>query len=116
MSFANRRFEIGLIYQHPQKSQLFLSIAAGTLISMHKGSVIKKKPRRIQYELKQGVEVEDLCAAWGVSLQQLDKITAQFLAPVRSQNANVKRRKGPKLSSDQEAALAKHRLTAKIVA
>ena len=71
-------FEIGVVYR--KNSRLYLAISERNLITFRSGKMLEVKPYA-KYEVVRSIPVDELCARWGITIEHLDKSTAQFLAP-----------------------------------
>ena len=72
------RHEIGVVYK--KGSRHCLAVGANTLITFKNGSLSEVKPQA-KYDVVRSISVETLCKLWGISLDDLDKGTAKYLAP-----------------------------------
>ena len=72
------RHEIGVVYK--KGSRHCLAVSANTLITFKNGSLSEVKPQA-KYDVVRSISVETLCKLWGISLTDLDKGTAKYLAP-----------------------------------
>lgn len=75
---ASTSFEIGVVYK--KNGRHFLAVSNKTLITFAKGEMQEVRPYA-KYEVVRSISVDELCQQWGVPLDQLDKVTASFLAP-----------------------------------
>ena len=71
-------FEIGVVYR--KNSRLYLAVSERNLITFRNGRAIEVKPYA-RYEVVRSISVDELCKRWGITIDHLDKSTAQYLAP-----------------------------------
>lgn len=75
---SDATFEIGVVYK--KNGRHFLAVTNKTLITFTKGELQEVRPYA-KYEVVRSISVDELCQLWGVALEQLDKVTASYLAP-----------------------------------
>lgn len=71
-------FEIGVVYR--KNSKFFLAVTNRTLITFKNGELQEVRPHA-KYEVVRSISCEELCQRWGITLRELDTITAGYLAP-----------------------------------
>lgn len=71
-------FEIGVVYR--KNGRLYLAVSERDLITFKNGRVVEVKPYN-KYEVVRSISVDELCKRWGITIEQLDRETAKFLAP-----------------------------------
>ena len=71
-------FEIGVVYK--KNNRFFLAVTDRILVSFREGQPMEVRPHH-RYDLVRSISVEKLCAHWGVTLDDLDRVTAAYLAP-----------------------------------
>jgi hypothetical protein len=74
-------FEIGVVYRKAGK--LFLAVSAREVITIKNGRTIKIRPH-VPYDAVRSISVEELCEAWGIELDEFDRVTNAYLAPVQT--------------------------------
>ena len=79
-------FEVGVIYKY--RTRHYLAVDQQLLVTVVKGVLREIRPV-IRYAVVRGLRVEDLCGIWGVTLNEIDKISAEYLTPSKD---GVKRR------------------------
>jgi len=88
------RFEIGVVYK--KSARYYLAVTEASLITYREGQLQEVRPQA-KYDVVRSIAVDTLCKLWGVSLEQLDKDTARYLAPtgqeVRSRPRGSRRRR-----------------------
>lgn len=72
------RFEIGVVYT--KRAQLFLAVSQSTLVTIRAGEVQELRPT-CAYDPARSVSVDELCRAWAISPEQLDRIAKKYVAP-----------------------------------
>jgi hypothetical protein len=76
---VNPGFEIGVVYK--KNSRYHLAVSDRTLITFTKTGKVQEVKPYAKYEVVRSISVEELCSLWGITLDQLDKATAKYLAP-----------------------------------
>lgn len=71
-------FEIGVVYR--KNSRYYLAVSERTLITFKGGELQEIRPYA-RYDVVRSISVEELCGKWGISLDELDGVTARYLAP-----------------------------------
>lgn len=104
-------FEIGVIYR--KNSRLFIAVEPGCLITFKNGKLVKIRPLT-GYDPVRFVSVEDLCSKWGITLDQLDEVTARFLAPPTDGLKTRPRGDSPRRQRAKEEALWRELRTIRI--
>lgn len=74
----NNSFEIGVVYR--KNSRLFLAVSDRVLVGFKDGKCSEVRPY-VKYEAVRGISVEEFCQQAGITLEDLDKVTAKWLAP-----------------------------------
>jgi len=73
------KYEVGVVYT--RGNSYLLAVSPTTLITFEDGAHREAKPGRRGIEVVRGLSVEQLCQRWGVTLDDLDKATSQYLSP-----------------------------------
>ena len=105
-------FEIGVVYKNKNK-RLFLAVDRDVLITYVNGVIVECTPS-VKPSVARSVNVEKLCDAWCITLDDLDIMSEEYFAPIKT--TKTKRRLpdkfSPKNNYSQDALnsiWAKHR-------
>lgn len=88
-------FEIGVVYKSKEQ-RLFLAVDKNLLITFVHNTIVECLPA-VKPSVARSVNVEKLCNAWKITMDQLDEMSAEYFSPVRSDK--VKRRLPDKFGS-----------------
>lgn len=69
-------FEVGIVYK--KGNQLFIAVTSTTLVTFKAGKVVEVKPQS-PYDNVRSISVDELCEHWGITLDNLDEMTASYL-------------------------------------
>jgi len=91
-------FEIGVVYRN-RYDRCFLAVDKRSLITFVHDVIVECDEPNTKFNVVRTMSVEKLCHAWGITLDRLDQMSAEYFAPVR--NDRVKRRLPDKFSSKE---------------
>lgn len=104
-------FEIGVVYK--KGSTLFLAVSDRLLITLRGGEVHEVRPIT-RYDVVRSLSVQELCATWGITLDRLDAIVLEYLAP--SQELARTRPRGSRRQRAEDAQRWRDRRTVRLLA
>lgn len=91
-----RTFEIGVVYKS-DKGRCYLATDKHSLITFVRNIIVDCAEPRNKFSVARSTTVEELCHYWGITLERLDEMSAEYFAPQRSNKA--RRRLPDKFSS-----------------
>jgi hypothetical protein len=81
-------FEIGVVYRNKDK-RFFLAVDKDLLITFVHGAIVECSPT-VKPSVARNINVERLCECWGITLDDLDVMSAEYFSPIK--NSKPKRR------------------------
>lgn len=92
-------FEVGIVYQ---KGHLFfIAVSPSALVTFKNGETVEVRPHTT-YDMVRSISVEALCERWGITLEKLDEMTAQYL-PVPQDSVKPAPRGSRRLRKNDES-------------
>lgn len=74
------RFEIGVVYRKGTKH--CLAVDEDKLVTFRGREAVELRPQVAgAYEVVRSISVDALCTLWEITLEDLDQVTARYLAP-----------------------------------
>ena len=88
-------FEIGVVYRNKEQ-RFFLAVDKSLLFTVVHNTIVECTPT-VKPSVARNINVEKLCAKWGITMDQLDEMSGEYFCPVKPDK--VRRRLPDKFSS-----------------